>query len=124
MSDNLTHFKTGAIRDQQDGKEDYVETIPWIAMRALAIYLTEKQSRYGRGNYKKGFDPESFETSGMRHLQKYFAIKEYRNRSLTPPPETEPDQDHLCAAIWNFLGLVYEREIAKHSTPTEPLCKK
>ena len=33
---NVHTFKTGAIRDSQEGKEDYIETISWTAMKRYA----------------------------------------------------------------------------------------
>ena len=56
----ITTFKTGAIRDSQDDKPDFVETSsPWADWR-YAKYMTGKKSKYGQGNFKKGIPKESF----------------------------------------------------------------
>lgn len=113
MPTKLTHFKTGAVRDAQEGKEDYPETIPWLALQEFARYMTPKQKKYGRGNYKKGFPLESAEMSACRHTQKYFAIQECINRGLEPSPELEPWEDHAAACVFNWLVVLYERRIEK-----------
>jgi hypothetical protein len=99
----VTEFETGAIRDTSEGKEDYVETISWLAMQAYARYMTKKASVYGPGNWRKGIPEESYERSMMRHAQKYLANK-YDGASL------EPTEDHLCALMFNVIGLIHERE--------------
>jgi len=50
----MRKFTTGAVRDSDDKKEDYIETISWTAFRRYAQYMTSKKSRYGQGNFKKG----------------------------------------------------------------------
>ena len=40
---NVHTFKTGAIRDSQEGKECYIETISWTAMKRYASIVTGKQ---------------------------------------------------------------------------------
>lgn len=107
---NITKFETGAIRDTNEGKEDYIETISWLAMRAYAKYMTAKASVYGPGNWRKGIPDEFYERSMMRHIQKYLANK-YDNANL------EPNEDHLCAALFNLFGLIHSREqTARNST--------
>lgn len=96
-------FETGAQRDTGVHKEDYIETISWLAMQAYAKYMTAKAKVYGRGNWRKGIPEESYEESLLRHIQKYLANK-YDNAGL------EPDEDHLAAAWFNLQGLIHERE--------------
>lgn len=95
----MMQFETGAVRDDQDGKEDYVETINWSGIRRYAQYMTEKASKYGPGNWRKGIDLDSYERSLARHFQKYFANK-YENAGL------EPNEDHLSAMMFNILGIM------------------
>lgn len=101
-----TQFASGAIRDSQVGKADYIETIPWIAMERYAQYMTGKKSKYGSGNFKKGIDIESYEKSMVRHVQKYLANK-YEGGTV------EKEEDHISAIIFNALGILYEEERAK-----------
>jgi hypothetical protein len=98
----MREFETGAKRDSDD-KEDYVETISYLALKRFAEYMTKMASKYGRGNWRKGIPIESYEQSLMRHLQKYLANK-YDNAGL------EVDVDHLSAALFNLQGLLHEEE--------------
>jgi hypothetical protein len=105
---NRTYYPTGAVRDNAEGKEDYIETTSWTAIRAYAQYMTEKAKVYGRGNWRKGIPTEAYEESLMRHIQKYFANK-YEHANL------EPNEDHLCAAMFNLLGIIHNRELKKQT---------
>ena len=100
------HFDTGAVRDNQEGKENYVETLSYLALKRYAVYMTACGEKYGLGNFKKGIPIESYEVSLMRHIQKYFANK-YEGASL------EPNIDHLAAMIFNIQGILYEEEKLK-----------
>lgn len=105
-NNNLTKFDTGAVRDTSSSKEDYIETTSWLALQAYANYMTSKATTYGSGNWRKGIPVKSYERSLMRHIQKYLANK-YDNAGL------EPNEDHLCAAMFNLMGLIHEREKLK-----------
>lgn len=97
----ITKFKSGAIRDTQSNKEDYIETISWTAFKRYAQYMTGKKSKYGAGNFKKGIPIESYEKSLVRHLQKYLANK-YEGGQI------EKDEDHLSAIVFNAFGIMHE----------------
>lgn len=100
-------FNTGAIRDNDEGKEDYIETISWTAFKRYAQYMTSKKSRYGSGNFKKGIPVESYEQSLVRHLQKYL-VNKYENGKI------EVGDDHLSAMVFNIFGIMHEQE--RHET--------
>lgn len=99
-------FETGAIRDVDTTKEDYVETISWTAFRRYAQYMTSKKKRYGAGNFKKGIPIESYEQSLVRHIQKYM-----ENRYEEGIVET--DDDHISAIVFNCFGILHEQERLK-----------
>ncbi len=99
-------FKTGAIRDTEEGKEDYIESISWLTLKRYSDYMKVQEAKYGRGNWLKGIDVDSYERSLMRHLQKYISSKYYGVNS-------EPDVDHLSAALFNLQGLIHEEEKLK-----------
>lgn len=99
----VTKFSTGAIRDIQTNKEDYIETISWTALKRYAQYMTGKKKKYGSGNFKKGIPPESYEASMVRHVQKYLANK-YENGNV------EKNEDHLSGILFNVFGLIHEEE--------------
>lgn len=102
-------FKSGAIRDDDSTKEDYIETISWTALKRHAKYMTGKKARYGSGNFKKGIDIESYEQSLVRHLQKYLENK-YEQGTV------EVEEDHLAAMMFNICGIMHEEERIKKVT--------
>jgi len=100
----ITKFKTGAIRDTQEGKVDFVETVSFTAHERFARYMTSKKKKYGAGNFKKGIDIESYERSLLRHIDKYFRNK-YENG------DDEKNEDHLSAMRFNIDGIMHEEGI-------------
>ena len=102
----MRKFKTGAVRDSLDDKEDYIETISWTALKKFAQYMTGKKSKYGVGNFKKGIPIESYEGSLVRHIQKYLANK-YEGGDV------ELDEDHMSAIVFNAFGILHEEEKLK-----------
>ena len=107
MGNDVRKFKTGAIRDSEEDKEDYTETISWTALRRFAQYMTSKKSRYGSGNFKKGIEISSYERSLIRHISKYM-INKHEGGNL------EKNEDHLAAIIFNTLGIMHEEEKMKN----------
>jgi hypothetical protein len=99
----IRKFESGAIRDNDETKEDYIETISWKAMKRYAQYMTGKKKKYGAGNFKKGIPQESYEQSLVRHLQKYLANK-YEGGDI------EKEEDHLSAMLFNVFGIINEQE--------------
>jgi hypothetical protein len=96
-------FASGAIRDQDDSKEDYSETISWTAFKRYAQFMTRQKKKYGTGNFKKGIPIESYEQSLLRHVQKYMENK-YEQGIV------EVDYDHLSAIVFNVFGIMHEEE--------------
>ena len=103
---NITEFDTGAIRDTQEGKVDFVETISFTAHHRYAKYMTGKKAKYGVGNFKKGIPIESYEMSLLRHIDKYF-----RNKYEGGTDELE--EDHVAAMRFNIDGIMHEEETKK-----------
>lgn len=101
MQKKIRRFETGAIRDAEHGKEDYIETISWRAFKRYAQYMTSKKSKYGAGNFKKGIPIESYEKSLVRHVQKYLENK-YEGGMA------EKGDDHLAAIVFNVFGIMHE----------------
>lgn len=96
------------MRDADDAKEDYIETISWTALKRHAQYMTGKKKTYGEGNFKKGIPIESYEQSMVRHLQKYLANK-YEGGTV------ERDEDHLAAILFNVCGIMHEESKFKEN---------
>lgn len=111
--DDKRHFDTGAARDSEDGKEDYIETISWATMKRYAEYMTGKKKKYGEWNWKKGIPIDSYERSLVRHLQKYLENK-YEGGTV------ETEEDHLSAMLFNVFGIMYE-ESKKHKKDIEEI---
>lgn len=105
MLDNRT-FNTGAVRDSDTDKENYIESIPWTSLRRYAFYMKSKEGRYGKGNFKKGIPINSYEESLVRHLSKYL-INKYEEGDI------EKKEDHLSAMIFNIFGIMFEEEKTK-----------
>lgn len=103
---NVRSFGTGAIRDVDSHKPDYIETVSWSAFRRFGEYMTSKKQKYGSGNFKKGIPVESYEQSLVRHLQKYLENKYEQGTD-------EVNEDHLCAMIFNINGILHEEERIK-----------
>jgi len=99
-------FKTGAVRDTDENKEDYIESISWLTLRRYALYMKSKEKKYGRGNWIKGIPIEEYEKSLVRHLQKYISNKYYGTK-------IEEEEDHLSAMLFNLQGLIHEEEKKK-----------
>ena len=103
MIKEIRKFKTGAIRDNDTTKPDFIETVSWTAFRKFGEYMTSKKSRYGAGNFKKGIPIESYEQSLVRHIQKYLENK-YENGNQ------EKNEDHISAIVFNAFGILHEQE--------------
>lgn len=103
-----TEFSTGAVRDSEEleEKEDYIETISWLALKRYSKYMTQQAKKYGKGNWIKGIPTDSYERSLMRHIQKYLSNK-YNGTNI------EPEVDHLSAIMFNLQGIIHNEEIAK-----------
>lgn len=101
MKNKIRQWKTGAIRDDDSQKEDYIETIAWRSLRRFAEYMTGKKSKYGTGNFKKGIPIASYEQSLLRHISKYLENK-YEDG------DREKNEDHLAACVFNIFGIMYE----------------
>lgn len=97
----IRNFKTGAVRDMDDDKENYVECFSFTAWRRFAKYMKTQEKKYPPDNWRKGIPVKEYEKSLMRHLQKYFANK-YECAEL------ELEIDHLGAAMFNLQGIMHE----------------
>ncbi len=105
MENNIRKFTTGAVRDSEDGKESYGETISWTGLRLYAEFMTSKKKKYGEGNFKKGIPDESYEESLIRHYQKYMENKyEKGDREIG---DIFGNYMHICAIIFNAFGLLH-----------------
>jgi hypothetical protein len=98
-------FETGSVRDSDLGKEDYPESISFLALKRYALYMEGKAKRYGKGNWRKGIPPEEYLKSMIRHLQKL--VVEWQDGIC------EEEDDHLSAMMFNLQGMMHEIELIK-----------
>lgn len=98
MSDDNRVFKTGAVRDNADGK-GRMDLLPWNAIIELSKHCERGAKHYGENNVRKGIPFHSLSDSGARHLAKWIA-------GITDEPT------HLVAACWNLMWLL-EQTITK-----------
>lgn len=88
-------FESGAQRDNADGKLR-MSLVPHEALSGVMLRYLQGSNEYGENNWKKGMDHSVLYDSTMRHLMKDFMRDE--------------SEDHLSAALWNIMGMIWNRE--------------
>ena len=88
-------YKTGALRDIEDGKVRY-DLLPVECLKRVAQHYTNGAKKYSAHNWKKGIPTERFFSSALRHLIQYRLGKK--------------DEDHLSAIVFNIFGIIYNEE--------------
>lgn len=73
-------------------------------LRELARHYEKGAEKYGVDNWKKGIPLQSFRDSGLRHMSQWMI-------GMT-------DENHFIAAVWNFVGYIWESNYGKTSKPT------
>lgn len=80
-------FKSGAVRDRQEGKGRF-DLLPFLALKRLAQHFEAGAIKYTERNWEKGISISSFMDSALRHLSEFIVGKD--------------DEPHLVAALWNI----------------------
>lgn len=93
-NEQRTRFSTGAVRDMHIGK-GRMDLLPYNAIMAVSKHCENGAIKYGEHNVDRGIPAHSLIDSGMRHAAKFVS--------------GETDEDHLVAAVWNFLWLLEMR---------------
>jgi len=88
-------YKTGALRDTEEGKVRY-DLLPPECLRRVARHYTNGAKKYSAHNWKKGIPSERFLSSALRHLMQYWL--------------GERNEDHLSAVVFNVFGIIYNEE--------------
>ena len=88
-------FETGAQRDNADGKLR-MSLVPHKALNDVMIRYLQGANTYGENNWKKGMKHSILYDSAMRHLMQDF--------------EGDNTEDHLGAALWNIMGMIWNRD--------------
>ena len=94
-SGDRTQFETGAVRDMGKGK-GRMDLLPHRALIRVSKHYEAGADKYGVHNWEQGIPSHSFLDSALRHLAKY--------------ADGWHDEDHLAAAAFNVLGLIYNEE--------------
>ena len=94
-SGDRTEFETGAKRDMHAGK-GRMDLLPWYGIMEVSKHCEEGALKYGEHNVDKGIPLHSLLDSAARHLAKYMVGMD--------------DEDHLCAACWNLLWALNQRQ--------------
>ncbi len=87
-------FKTGSVRDSNEGKPRF-ELITPLALHRLAVHYANGSKKYGDDNWTKGQPLRRYIESAERHL---FKLK----MGFT-------DEDHESACAWNILAFMHTK---------------
>ena len=88
-------FDTGAQRDAADDKLR-MSLVPHKALNDVMMRYLQGANTYGENNWKKGMKHSILYDSAMRHLMQDFSGDE--------------SEDHLGAALWNIMGMIWNRD--------------
>jgi hypothetical protein len=92
---NPRQFETGAQRDCGEGKLR-MSLVPIKPLQSVMMRYLQGAETYGENNWKKGMNHSVLYDSTMRHLMEDFTGDE--------------GEDHLGAALWNIMGMIWNRE--------------
>lgn len=100
-------FKTGSIRDTEEGKPRF-DLISPHGLKRLADLMTKGAEKYGERNWEKGQPVSRFYSSMFRHMMTW------REGDLV--------EDHLAAILYNCMAIIHmEEEVALDRLPEELL---
>jgi Domain of unknown function (DUF5664) len=88
-------FSTGSRRDTREGKGRY-DLLPWCAIERIAKHTENGAHKYGDKNWEKGQPVSRYFDSAVRHLSKWI--------------QHNDTEDHLAAACWNILAIMWTLE--------------
>ena len=85
-------YASGARRDNHEGK-GRMDLLPAEAILRLTRWYEWGAKKYGDHNWEKGMPIARYLDAALRHAFKYMA--------------GAGDEDHLSAAVWNLLCIMY-----------------
>lgn len=115
----MRKFKSGATRDDDKQKLNYIGSFSPLALRRFAEFMRDHNIKNGdlkrnEGNWKKGMPKQSYIESKIRHFVDFWITHEgYEDGNI---------EDMLCADIFNAMGYLHELLVAK--LPSIKLKKK
>lgn len=84
-------FKSGAVRDTQDGKPRF-DLIPPHALKRLADVYMRGANKYSEWNWFTGIPFQRCIASAMRHIESF--------------RRGETDEDHLAQSVFNLMAIM------------------
>lgn len=84
-------FRTGAVRDTQNGKGRY-DLLPFHSIFRVSRIFEEGAKKYAPDNWRKGIPLRRYLDSALRHLCRF--------------AHGARDEDHIAQAAWNILCLM------------------
>jgi len=90
-------WSSGSKRNSAAGKLRY-DLIPPFALERLARVYADGAAQFGANNWRRGMPTTELMASALRHV-------EDDRRGVR-------GEDHLFKAIWNLIGVAYNREMA------------
>jgi hypothetical protein len=98
-------FETGATRDSDEGKIDYLGFLSPFALRAFGEYMLQHQvqadgTRRPSDNWKQGIPIDAYMRSAFRHWHE--AWESYERTGVV-------DRSALCALFFNVQGVLHEQ---------------
>ena len=117
-------FDSGATRDTDQGKLDYIKALSPIVLRRYVEYLNKHRlqpdgSYRDFDNWKSGIPQEVYLSSMARHLMDVWLIEHGQTTSDNHGPVDI--ESALCAVLFNAMGLLYEKlkQPVDRSTPVK-----
>lgn len=98
MKNKIDKFKSGAVRENNEGKGKYVLLAP-RAIKRVALRAEYGSKKYSSRNWEKGMPNSRFLDSALRHLFQYM--------------EGKNSEDHLAASCWNIMAIMEQEEKIK-----------
>lgn len=109
--DTIRTFDSGATRDTDQGKLDYMKALSPIVLRRYVQYLDKHRlqpdgSYRDFDNWKQGIPQEAYIGGGGRHFMDTWLLTEgYATEDNHGPVELE---DTICAQLFNLMGRLHE----------------
>ena len=106
----MRKFKTGATRDNDEQKLNYIGSLSPLVLRRFAQFMRDhniKGSKLKRdeANWKKGMPKQSYMESKARHyVDTWLTYEGYENWDI---------EDLLCADLFNTMGHLHEILVEK-----------
>lgn len=92
---NPRQFETGAQRDSGEGKLR-MSLVPHKALESVMERYLQGAETYNEHNWKLGMKHSVLYDSAMRHLMADWT--------------GDNSEDHLGAALWNIMGMIWNRD--------------